>query len=146
MNLQEALEVQVGHLLAILHTEELGELVVGDDATLHVGVKAVVGLDVGRHELRHIRLATLRCSGETHERAELGADGAHLEEGVVRTAGLPGGAGLRAQRLGVNLAALLGAAGITLHRLHGLLGLVYGGTEARREVRAQRANVLLEIG
>lgn len=96
MDLQEALEVQVGHLLAILHAEELGELGVGEDAALHVGVKAVVGLDVSCHELGDIGLAALRGSRETHEGAELGADGPHLQEGVVCTAGLPCRTGLRA--------------------------------------------------
>lgn len=143
MDLQEALEVQVRHLLTILHAEELGQLGVGEDAALHVGVKAVVRLDIRRHELRDIRLATLRRGGETHEGAELRADGAHLEEGVICTASLPRRTGLRAERLRVNLAALLRATGITLEGLHSLLRLVNGTTEAGRQVRTQRTNVLL---
>jgi len=59
VNLEEALEVQVGDLLAVLRAEELAELGIGDDAALEVGVKARVRLDIGRDELRDIRLGAL---------------------------------------------------------------------------------------
>ena len=95
VNLEEALEVQVGNLLTILHTEELGELRIGDNAALEARVKAVVGLDIRRDELRDLRLALLALGRETHERRELIGDRAGLEERVVRTASLPSGTLLR---------------------------------------------------
>jgi len=67
VHLQEALEVQVGHLVLVRHTEELGELRVGEDAALEGRIKAVVALHVPRDKLRHIRLALEALGRETHE-------------------------------------------------------------------------------
>jgi len=67
VNLEEALKVEVRYLLPILDAEELAKLGIREDATLEVGVKAVVRLDVARDELRDIRLALLGLGGKAHE-------------------------------------------------------------------------------
>ena len=59
MHLEEALKVQVSHLILVLGAQKLGQLGVRHNATLELGVKAVVLLHVGRHELGHISLRAL---------------------------------------------------------------------------------------
>ena len=78
VDLQEALEVQVRDLLAVLRAQELGELDVGDDAALEAGVKALVLADVRRHKLRHIRLALLALGRQAHKAGQLIGDRAEL--------------------------------------------------------------------
>ena len=143
MDLQEALEVQVGDLLTILRAEELGELGVRDDAALHVRVEAVVALHVGGNELRHIRLAALRLGGETHEARQLIGDGAELEEGVVRTASLVGRTLLGGHRGGVLANTALGLASLTLQRLGCIGRLTEDLTNTGRDLRAQGTEAVL---
>ena len=57
--LEEALKVQVGHLILVLGAQKLGQLGIRNNATLELGIKAVVLLHVGRHELGHISLRAL---------------------------------------------------------------------------------------
>ena len=144
MDLQEALEVQVGDLLTILRTEELGELGVRDDAALHVRVEAVVALHVGGNELRHIRLATLRLRGETHEARQLIGDGAELEERVVRTASLVGRTLLRGHRGGVLANTALGLTSLTLQRLGRISRLTEDLADTSRDLRAQSTEAVLD--
>ena len=145
MDLQEALEVQVRYLLAVLRAEELAELGIRDDAALEVGVKARVRLDVRRDELRDIRLALLALGGQAHERGQLIRDRAELQESVVGTAGLPLGALLGRHRRRVLLHTALGVADIALEGLERLAGLSNQRADAGRPLRTERLQVLLEI-
>ena len=117
MHLQEALEVQVGHLLAVLHAEQSSQRLVGNDAALELGVKATVGLHVLGNELGHIRLALLRLGRQTHELRQLIRDGAELQERVVRATSLPRGTLLRRHRGGILANTTLGVASLTLQGL-----------------------------
>ena len=114
MHLQEALEVEVGHLLAILRAQELGELGIRHNAALEAGVKARVLLHIRRHKLGHVRPRALGLGGQTHEGGQLIGDGAELQEGVVCTASLPRGLLLGRHIRGINLAATLRVTGLTL--------------------------------
>jgi len=142
VDLQEALEVQVGHLLAILGTEELGELGVRHNAALEGGVKAAVGLHVGRNELRHIRLGALGLGRETHEARQLVGDGAELEEGVVRTAGLVGRTLLRGHRGGVLANTALRITGLTLDGLRRLSHITEQAADGGGHIGVQGAHTL----
>lgn len=142
MNLEEALEVQVGDLRLVIHAQQLGECGVGEDAALERGVKAAVGLHVVGDELGHLRLGALGASRDTHELAELLRQGLLLEEGVVRTASLPDSAGLGGERRGVNLPLLLGVTRLLLGLLGSLLGRLHGITHAARELRGERLELL----
>ena len=144
MNLEEALEVQVGHLLAILDAEELRELGIREDAALEVGVKAVVRLHVGGDELGDIRLGALGLGRETHEDRELIGDRAHLEERVVRTTSLPGNLLLGSHVSGVLAATLLGVASLALDRLGCLERLVDSCADAGCYIRAESLEGILE--
>ena len=117
MHLQEALEVEVGDLLAILGAEQSRQRLVGDDPALELGVKATVGLHVLGHKLGDIRLALLRLGRQTHELRQLIRDGAELEEGVVRATSLPSGALLGRHRGGILANTALGIASLTLQGL-----------------------------
>ena len=145
VDLQEALEVQVGNLLAVLRAQELAELGVGDDTALEAGVKARVGLDVRRNVLGDIRLALLALGGQAHERGQLIGDRAELEEGVVGTAGLPRGLLLRRHIRRVLAHTALGVADIALQGLQGLTGLSDQRADTRRPLSAERLEVLLEL-
>jgi hypothetical protein len=144
VNLEEALEVQVGDLLAILHAEELGELGVGDDAALEVRVEAVVSLHIRRHKLGHISLGALALRGQAHEAGELIGDGAELEERVVRATSLPGSLLLGSHVSRVLAAALLGVASLTLERLGRLNRLVDSRADAGGDIGAESLEGLLE--
>jgi len=146
VNLEEALEVEVGDLLAVLHAEELGELGIRDDAALEVGVKAVVGLDVVGDELGDVSLRALGLGGKAHERGELIRDGAELEEGVVCATGLPRLLLLGGHLRGILAAALLGVAGLTLEGLGRLDSLVHSGAHAGSDLRAEGLEGILESG
>lgn len=120
MGLQVGLEVEVGDLILIRDLEEAGKSSVGEDAALVGGVKAVVGLHVGRHKLGDLRLRALRTSGDTHEGAEFRGDRPRLEERIVCLACLVclpllGGHVLRA----LGPLALLGVLDLTGRCLHG---------------------------
>jgi len=114
VHLQEALEVEVSDLLAILRAKELGELGVRHNAALEAGIKARVLLHIRRDELRHIRLRALGLGGQAHEGGKLIRDGAELQEGVVCTASLPRGLLLGRHIRGIDLAAALGVTGLAL--------------------------------
>ena len=86
MGLQVGLEVEVGNRILVGHLEEASEGSVREDAPLVGGVKAVVGLHVGRHKLGDLRLGALRTSGDTHEGAELRGDRPGFKERIVRLA------------------------------------------------------------
>ena len=144
MNLEELLEIEVGYVVRIRRTEKLGELRVRDDTALEVRVKTVVRLDVAGEETRNIRLGLLRLDGDTHEDREFIGDRAELEERILRAALLPDLELLGGERRGVNTAAALGIARLTLERLDGLLRVVDERTETRRNIRADRAERLLE--
>ena len=145
MDLQEALEVQVGDLLAVLRAEELAELGIRDDTALEVGVKARVRLDVRRDELGDIRLALLALGGQAHERGQLIRDRAELQESVVGTAGLPLGALLWRHRRRVLLDTALGVADIALEGLERLTGLSDQRADTGRPLSTEGLQVLLEI-
>lgn len=146
MNLQELLEVQVGHLRLVVHAQELGECGVGENATLEGGVEAAVGLDVLGDELGHLRLGTLGTRGNAHERSQLGCDGLLLEEGIVRTTSLPGHTLLGRERRRVDLPLLLGVARLLLRRLCRLLGRPHGITNTAGELRGKSLELLCEGG
>ena len=144
MDLQEALEVQVGHNLAILGTEELAELGVRHNRTLVAGVEAAVLTDIRRDELRHIRLALLGTGRQTHEAGQLRGDGAQLEEGVVRTASIVGGALLGGHRRGVLTNTALRLAGLTLDGLRGVGSLAEQLANTGGDLRAQGTQAVLD--
>lgn len=129
MHLQEALEVEVGDLILVADTEELGERGVGEDAALERGVKARVRLDVLADELRHLGLRAGLTSLEAHEGAELISERALDEEGVVGATGLPDRLLLRGHCGRVLALLLLGVAGLTLGRLRRLLNSLHGVTD-----------------
>ena len=146
MDLQELLEVQVGHLLTVLRAEELGELGIRDDAALHVGVKAVVALDIGGDELGHIRLAALRLRGASHKSSQLIGDGAELQERVVRTTSLPRRTLLGGHRGGVLAHTALGVTSLTADRLCGIRRLTEKLTNTGRHLSTQRTEAVLDRG
>ena len=146
MHLQEALEVQVRHLILVTDAEELGEGGVREDATLERGVKARVRLDVLADELRHLRLRARLTGLEAHEGAELLRQRALDQEGIVGAAGLPNGLLLRRHRRRVLALLLLGVAGLTLGRLRRLLDRAHRIADAGREVRAERLQGLSQSG
>ena len=89
MDLQERLEVQVRDSVRVLDLQQAGQHTIGDDVTLVGGVEARVLLDVVGHELRDLRLRTLRAGRQLHERAQVGGQGTRLQERVLRAAELP---------------------------------------------------------
>jgi len=89
VDLQERLEVQVRDRVRILDLQQAGQHTIRDDVTLVGGVKARVLLHVVRHELRDLRLRTLRARRELHERAQVGGQGTRLQERVLGAAELP---------------------------------------------------------
>ena len=101
MDLQVALQVQVGYRVLVRDLEQLGKSGIGENATLVGGVKAVVLLHVGGHKLRHLRLGLHRAAGQAHKGAQLGGQTAGLEECIVCTTGLPGLLLLRSHILGL---------------------------------------------
>ena len=136
MDLQELLQIQVGHFGLIIHAQQLGQCGVGEDATLEGGVKAAVALHVVGDELGHLGLRALGASRDAHECCELRRQGALDQEGIVRTTGLPSllllGGHVRRVDLALLLAVallLLGDLGSLLDRLHSLahLGGELGG-------------------
>jgi len=144
VNLEVALKVKIGYLLSILDTEDLAKLLIGDNAALEVRVKAIVGLHVGRDELRDSGLRRLRLGRKTHEYRKLVADGAKLEEGIVRTASLPNLALLGSHVLGVLAAALLGVASLALDRLCNLKRLTSRITNTGSKISGKRLKVVLK--
>jgi hypothetical protein len=144
VHLQILLEVEVGNLGLVVHAEELRERGIGKDAALEVGVKAVVGLDILRDELGHLRLRALGTRSDAHEGAELRGERLLLEEGVVRTTSLPGSLLLRGQSRGIDTALLLGVAGLLLGGLGSLLSGTDGITHLRRELRGESLELLRE--
>jgi len=146
VNLQEGLEVQVGHLILVAHAEELGERGVREDAALERGVEARVRLHVLADELRHLRLRARLARLEAHEVTQLIRQRALHQEGVVRATLLPGGTLLGRHRRRVNLLLLLGVAGLALGGLRGLLDGLHGVADTRRQVRAERLERLSQGG
>ena len=144
MHLQERLEVQVGHLILVANTEELGEGGVREDTALERRVEARVRLDVLADELRHLRLRAGLARLEAHEVAQLVRQRALNQEGVVRTALLVGRTLLLRHRRRVNLLLLLGITGLTLGRLGRLLDGTDGITDLRAQLRAERLELLGE--
>ena len=142
MDLQEALEVQVSDLSLVIHAQQLRQGRVGDDAALEAGVVARVRLHILRHILGDLRLGALRLRRQSHERAQLVRQGLLLQEGVVRTTGLPGRALLGGQRRGVHLALLLGVAGLTLGLRRRRLGRLHRLTNTSSELGRQRLQLL----
>lgn len=142
MDLQELLEVQVGHLLTVLGAEELRELGVRHNAALERGIKAAVGLHVGRNELGHIRLGALGLGRETHEARQLIRDGAELEEGVVRATSVVRGALLGGHRGGVLANTALGVAGLTLDGLRRLRHIAEQAADGGGHIGVQGAHTL----
>ena len=88
VNLQELLEVQVGHLGLVIHTQQLGQCGVGEDAALEGRVVAAVALHVVGDELGHLSLRALGAGSDTHKGRQLGSQRALHQEGVVRTTSL----------------------------------------------------------
>jgi hypothetical protein len=146
VHLQEALEVEVGHLILVADTEELGERGVGEDATLERGVKARVGLDILADELGHLGLRAGLTGLESHEGAELLRERALDEEGVVGATGLPDRLLLGGHCGRVLTLLLLGVTGLTLGRLRRLLNSLHGVADTDRELRAERLERLSESG
>ena len=146
MDLQEGLEVQVGHLVLVRDAQELGERGVGEDAALERGVEAVVLLDVARDELRHLRLRALLARLEAHERGELIRQRALDQEGVVGAASLPRLALLGRHVRRVLLLLLLGLASLALGRLDRIRDALRRLTDTRRQLRGQRLELLGEAG
>jgi len=144
VNLQERLQVQVGHLLLVRHAEQLRERGVRQDAALERRVKARVRLHVLADELRHLRLRALLARLQAHEVAELVRQRTLDEEGVVRAASLPSLALLRGHRRRITALLLLGIAGLALRRLRGLLDGAHGIAHAGGELRAERLELLGE--
>ena len=137
MYLQERLEVQVGHLLSVLHAQQLAQLGVRDDTALEVGVKAVVRLHILGHELGHIRLRALRLGGQAHKGGQLIRNRAQLQEGVVRATSLPNRTLLRGQRGRIHTATALRVTGLTAQGTRGLRGLVEQITHTGRHISRQ---------
>jgi len=146
VNLQERLEIQVGHLLLVGHAQQLGELGVRHNAALERGVKAAVGLHVRGHELGDIRLAALRLGGQTHETGQLVGDGAELQERVVGAAGIVSRTLLRAHRGRVATNTALGLAGLTLDGLGCVGRLADQLTNAGADLGAQGTKAVLHGG
>lgn len=144
VDLQEALQVQVRDIRLIRHAQELRERRVGEDTALELRIEAVVALDVVRDELRHLRLGALGTRRDTHERRQLIADRALAQEGVVRTALLPRGAGLRGQRRRVHLHLALALARLTLDRLRRRGDLVERRTDTRRQLTLEALELVRE--
>jgi hypothetical protein len=144
VNLEEGLEVEVGNFLAILYTEELGELSIRDNATLEVRIKAVVCLDVVGDELGHIRLGALALGRKTHECGELIRDRAELEERVVRTTSLISLALFRSHFRRILSATLLGITSLTLECLGSLLGFMHSCANTSNELSVEGAERFLE--
>jgi len=144
VNLQEALQVQVRHLLLVRRAQQLREGGIGQDAALELLVKAAVALDVVGDELRHLRLRALGTSRNTHERREFIADRALTEEGVVRATGLPDRTGLGGERRRVNLHLALGLTGLALDRLRRRGNIGEEGARGRRQGRLERLDLALE--
>ena len=138
MHLQEALEVQVRHLILVADAEELGQRRVREDTALERGVKARVRLDILADELRHLRLRARLAGLEAHEGAELIRQRALNQECVVGATGLPNSLLLRRHRRRVLALLLLGVAGLTLGRLRRLLDRAHRIADTGREVRAER--------
>ena len=146
MHLQEALEVEVGHLILVADAEELGERGIGEDAALERGVKARVRLDILADELGHLGLRARLTGLEAHEGAELLSERALDKEGVVGTTGLPDRLLLRGHCGGILALLLLGVARLTLGGLCRLLDSLHGVTDTDRELRAERLERLSESG
>ena len=146
VDLQEGLEVQVGHLILVRHAQELGERGVRQDATLERRVEAAVLLDVARDELRHLRLRALLTRLEPHERRQLIRQRALDQEGVVRAASLPRLALLRGHVRRVLLLLLLGLTSLALGRLDGVRDTLRRLTNTRRQLRGQRLELLRQAG
>ena len=144
MDLEEGLEVELRDLILVRDAEELRELGVRDDAALELGVLAVVGLDVVRDELRDLRLRTLGARRDADERRELIGDATLAEERVVRALRVLLRALLGGERRGVDTALLLRVAGLTLEGLDRRRRLRDGRARARRNLRLDRAERLLE--
>ena len=144
MNLEVLLEVEVGDLGLVINAEKLGKSGVGDDAALEVGVEAVVGLHVLRDVLGDLSLRALGAGRDAHKGAELGGERALNEEGVVRTAGLPGLALLGGHLIGGDLALLLGIALLLLGDLGGLLGSLHGLAHLGGELGGESLELLSE--
>jgi len=144
VNLQEALQVQVRHLLLVRRAQKLREGGVGQDTALELLVETAVALHVVGDELRHLRLRALGSSGNTHERSELIADRALTEEGVVRATGLPDRAGLGGERRRVNLHLALGLTGLALHRLRRRSNIGEESARGRRQGRLEGLHLALE--
>ena len=144
MDLEEGLEVELRDLILVRDAEELRELGVRDDAALELGVLAVVGLDVVRDELRDLRLRALGARRDADERRELIGDATLAEERVVRALRVILRALLRGERRGIDTALLLRVAGLTLEGLDRRRRLRDGRARARRNLRLDRAERLLE--
>ena len=144
VDLEEGLEVELRDLILVRNAEELRELGVRDDAALELGVLAVVGLDVVRDELRDLRLRALGARRDADERRELIGDATLAEERVVRALRVILRALLRGERRGVDTALLLRVAGLTLEGLDRRRRLRDGRARARRNLRLDRAERLLE--
>ena len=138
MHLQEALEVQVRHLILVTDAEELGESGVREDTALERGVKARVRLDVLADELRHLRLRARLTGLEAHEGAQLLRQRALDKEGVVGATGLPHSLLLRRHRRRVLALLLLGIAGLALGRLRRLLDRAHRIADTGGQLRAER--------
>lgn len=142
VNLEEGLEVQVGHLILVRHAQELSQRGVRQDAALERRVEAVVLLDVARDELRHLRLRALLARLETHERRQLIRERALDQEGVVGAASLPRLALLRGHVRRVLLLLLLDLASLALGRLDRISHALRRLTNTRRQLRRQRLELL----
>jgi len=142
VHLQELLQVQVRHLGLVIHTQQLGQRGVGEDAALERGVIAVVALHVLGDELGHLGLGALLRGLDAHERGQLGGQRLLLQERIVRAASLPGHALLRRQGSRVDLALLLRVARLLLRGLGGLLGRLDSLTHTARELGGQRLQLL----
>jgi len=144
VHLQELLEVQIGHLLAILGAQELAELLVRHDATLERGVKAAVRLDIRRNELGDIRLGALRLRGQAHEGGQLIGDRAELQECVVRAASIVHRTLLGRHRRGVLAHAALRIAGLTANGLRCIRRLTEQLAHTGGHLSAQGAQAVLD--
>jgi len=125
VDLEILLEVEVGDLGLIIHTEELGKSSVRDDAALEGWVKAVVGLHILGHKLSDLSLGALGAGCDAHERAQLRGEGLLLEECIVGATGLPSCALLWGHLLWGDLALLLGITLLLLGNLGCLLGSLH---------------------
>jgi len=145
VHLQERLEVQVRHLIAVLHAEQLGQGGVREDAALERRVKARVRLDVLADELRHLRLRALRTLREAHELGQLRRQRALNQEGIVGATGLPDLLLLRGHRRRVLTLLLLGITGLTLGRLRRLLDSLDGVADTGAQLGAEGLELLGEL-